>query len=384
MNGHDRRAGTRSSKRLAEARLLFDPQRLALARRLRGLRKNQLAMKVGTTPTAVGQYESGTHRPSEKVLSRLSMALGVPVEFFAAGHTPTAIESANAHFRSLRSTTQVQRDLALAHGVLAADITAVLERYVELPPVDLPEHPVSPDEIGGDGPIKAARLARQALLATPGPVRHVVRLLENHGVVVLALPHVTQAVDAFSLTIHPRPLVLLNPAKGDYFRQRFDAAHELGHLIMHADAEPGSRIVEDQANRFAAEFLMPEEEIAEHLPHTARWQQLALLKEQWGVSLAALLYRARTLGIMRETTYRTAMSTMSARGWRQHEPGPRPPLEQPTMLTKAVELLTEAGIDRDRLAEEARVTRADFDLLIPPRLHPALRVAAQPPVPEQQ
>jgi len=199
-----------------------------------------------------------------------------------------------------------------------------------------------------------------------------VRLLERNGVIVLVLPPSTERVDAFSIGAHPRPMVLFNPAKGDYWRNRFDGAHELGHLVMHADAEPGSKVIEDQAHRFAAEFLMPAHSIAGELPPTADWARLAALKATWGVSIAALLYRARTLGIMKEVTYRNAMSTMAARGWRRQEPGHAKPLEAPTMLTRAVELTAASGVDRDELAERARVTRADLDLLVPPRSTPAL------------
>jgi Zn-dependent peptidase ImmA (M78 family)/transcriptional regulator with XRE-family HTH domain len=356
-------------RRTATARLLFAPERLTLARRLRGLRKNQLAAAVETTPTAIGQYEAGVHRPSARTLSRLAMALGVPVEFFQAGHAPAALEA--AHFRSLRATTQLERDQALAHGRIAADIVAALEARVEFPAIRLPEHPVAPDEIAGPGPVEAARLARATLLGpllgASGPVPHMLRVLESAGVVAVVLPPTTERVDAFSVSAYPRPLVLLNPSKGDYWRNRFDSAHELGHLVMHADAEPGSRIVEDQAHRFAAEFLMPADEIAGILPATADWTLLAELKSVWGVSMAALLYRARTLGVMKEVTYRNAMGTMTARGWRRGEPGPARPLERPTMLIRAIELLAAEGLDRDDIAALARVTRADLDLLIPPR-----------------
>ncbi|WP_433332118.1 XRE family transcriptional regulator [Spirillospora sp. CA-294931] len=351
--------------RVTDARLLFDCERLTLARRLRGLRKNQLAQSVGTTPTAIGQYEAGVHRPSERTLSRLSIALGVPVEFFHAGRSPVPPDT--AHFRSLRSTTQVERDQALAYGRLAADIVTALKDLVALPPAELPEHPVPPDEVAGPGPVEAARLARKTLAGEPGPIPHLVRLLEKSGVVVLVLPPSTERVDAFSIGAHPHPLVLFNPAKGDYWRNRFDGAHELGHLVMHADAEPGSKVVEDQAHRFAAEFLMPEADIAAQLPATADWARLAELKTAWGVSMAALLYRARTLGVMKESTYRGAMSTMSTRGWRRQEPGAARSLERPSMLTRALELARASGVDRDRLAERAQVTRADLDLLIPSR-----------------
>ncbi|MFC5753348.1 XRE family transcriptional regulator [Actinomadura rugatobispora] len=363
----------RTADRVAEARLLFDCERLTLARRLRGLRKNQLAQAVGTTPTAIGQYEAGVHRPSEKSLSRLAIALGVPVEFFHAGRSPVTLDSAHAHFRSLRSTTQIERDQALAYGRIAADIVGTLEDLVEFPAAELPEHPVQPDEIAGPGPVEAARLARKALLGEGhGAVPHMVRLLEKNGVIVLILPPSTERVDAFSIGAHPRPMVMFNPAKGDYWRNRFDGAHELGHLVMHADAEPGSKVIEDQAHRFAAEFLMPEAGIAGELPSTADWSRLAALKAAWGVSMSALLYRARTLGIMKEGTYRGAMSTMASRGWRRQEPGQARPLEGPTMLTRAVELTAASGVDRDELSERARVTRADLDLLVPARARPAV------------
>ena len=143
-------------------------------------------------------------------------------------------------------------------------------------------------------------------------------------------------------------MVVLNPIKRDYYRQRFDVAHELGHLIMHGDAEPGGRVVEEQAHRFASELLMPAAEIRDLLPATMGgnvWVTLAKLKEQWGVSMQALLFRARRLGRLSDVSYRNAMTTISARGWRRDEPGLVTTIEQPSLLPKAVELLTQEGID---------------------------------------
>ncbi|WUH98815.1 ImmA/IrrE family metallo-endopeptidase [Spirillospora sp. NBC_00431] len=342
--------------------MLFDCERLTLARRLRGLRKNQVAQAVGTTPKAIGRYEAGVQTPEEPMVGRLAIALGVPVDFFQGGRSRVSLDG--AHFRSLRSTSQIERDQALAYGRIATDVVGALEDLVDFPEVDLPEYAVPPDEIAGSGPVEAARIARKALVGEPGPVPHVVRLLEAHGVIVLVLPEAAERVDAFSVGVHPRPMVFFNPAKGDYWRNRFDGAHELGHLVMHADAEPGEKIVEDQAHRFAAEFLMPEDDIGGELPAGADWARLAELKAAWGVSMAALLYRARTLKIMNETEYRNAMSVLSSRGWRRREPGPAKALEQPTMLTRAIEIVGAAGTDRDRVAERARVTRADLDLLV--------------------
>jgi Zn-dependent peptidase ImmA (M78 family) len=177
---------------------------------------------------------------------------------------------------------------------------------------------------------------------------------------VVFSPAQTAAVDAYSFDDGYRPTVVLNPAKEDYYRQRFDVAHEIGHLVMHVDAEPGSKVVENQAHRFAAELLLPEEELRDLLPSKADWRILAKLKETYGVSLQALLYRSRALGVMSDVTYRNAVAYLSSKGWRRREPGEMPAVEQPSLYPKAVEILSSVGMDELSLAREARVTPGIF------------------------
>jgi Zn-dependent peptidase ImmA (M78 family) len=129
-------------------------------------------------------------------------------------------------------------------------------------------------------------------------------------------------------------VVVLGTDKNDRARSRFDGAHELAHLVLHGEQIWGLKQVETQAHQFAAAFLMPADEIREHLPTTVNWPALFKLKQRWQVSLAALLMRARTLGRMRESTYLTAIKAASARGWRRLEPVPLGPPEQPTYMLK--------------------------------------------------
>ncbi|OLR91416.1 helix-turn-helix domain-containing protein [Actinokineospora bangkokensis] len=335
-----------TSGNLAEAAAQFDGGRLTLARRLSGLRKNALAAAVELTPAAISFYESGTKRPSPPTVAKLALALGVEPRFFLPG---AGAAPATAHFRSLRSTTQLARDQAEAYVQVVTEVTAVLERHVDFPPVRLVSAPV-PLDCADDAPERAAAALRALWDLGDGPVPHTIRAAEGNGVLTVFTPPQSASVDAYSVSRADRPLVLLNPAKDDYYRQRFDVAHELGHLVMHADEEPGNTVVENQANRFAAEFLLPAAAIADHLPTRADWPRLATLKEHWGVSLQALLYRARQLGRMRDVTYRNAMTTISTRGWRRREPGTVLSVEQPSLLPRALELLP-AGL----LAAESRV-----------------------------
>lgn len=339
-------SSNRLVSQLAGASALFDGGRLTLARQLAGLKKVQLAKLIDMTPASVSSWESGAKAPNASAIARLSFVLGVEPQFFSAG-AAAAPTPALPHFRSLRSTTQTAQDQAFAYGRLTADIAAIIEKSVEFPDRDLPSSPLSATEPSSTGPEEAARRARVHFGLPVGPVQHLVRLAERAGVLVVFSAPQTASIDAYSLEVGRRPLIVLNPEKDDYYRQRFDVAHELGHLIMHVDAEPGGRIAEDQAQRFAAEFLMPAQQIRSYLPATTTgrgWQTLRELKEHWGVSLQALLYRARSLGVMSDVTYRNAMMRISTLGWRRAEPGNVNVVEMPSLLPRAVEVLATAGI----------------------------------------
>ncbi|SDD50210.1 XRE family transcriptional regulator [Actinokineospora iranica] len=370
------------SDRLDDIASFFDGGRLTLARQLAGLRKNALAGLIGKTPTAVAAYESGSKNPAPATVAALALALQVAPGFFTARPSRRTLAATAPHFRSLRSTSQISRDQAHAYGCLALDVVTAIERHVEFPARDLPCRPVAPDAIGR-GPEAAAAALRLAWDLPPGPVGHLVRLVENHGGVVVFSPLANATVDAYSFDTAQRPIILLNPLKDDYYRQRFDVAHELGHLVMHVDAEPGGRAVEDQAHRFAAEFLMPAAEIADELPAKADWSRLGQLKQHWNVSLQALLFRARTLKVMSDVTYRNAMATISARGWRRREPGPMPLLEQPSLLPRALKLLAdEARVDEHTIAAECQAPLGLFRTIVSrsPSAQPVSADAAGRPV----
>lgn len=343
---------------------LFAPERLTLARHLEGLRKSELAARLGKSSTSVAAWESGAKRPTPANISELAMSLGVAPDFFSPRGVQTVPGCAVPHFRSLRSTSQRARDQAFAYGVLAVDIAEAVEKHVEFPSVRIPSIEVSADDDDA-APEEAARRLRQEWDVESGPMKHLVRLLENHGVLVVFSPPQTSAVDAYSFESATRPVVVLNPTKRDYYRQRFDVAHELGHLVMHRDAEPGGRLVEEQANRFAAELLMPATQLRELLPtsmNARSWDRLGSLKEQWGVSIQALLFRARRLGTIGDVTYRNAVITLTQRGWRRQEPGLITALEQPSMLPTSIDLLASAGISRETLIDQVRAPRELFDV----------------------
>jgi Zn-dependent peptidase ImmA (M78 family) len=179
-----------------------------------------------------------------------------------------------------------------------------------------------------------------------------VSTMERHGIVCARYHSGTHTVDAFSVPFPERPVTVLGDDKAKRDRERFSAAHELGHLVMHGPEDGGNKAVEDQAHQFAAAFLMPADDIRDELPATASWNELLILKRRWGVSIGALLMRARRLGVMPEKTYVQAVRYMSMRGWRTTEPGDLGAGEAPQLLALAAATAAQSGVTVSTLSAE--------------------------------
>jgi len=346
---------------------LFDRARLRMARELRGLTQVQLAKEAGSvTAASVSQFENGHSRPAASTLRRLAVALRVPLSFFAAPARPPAQDEINGFFRSLRSTAPRDRQQALAYVHLARELTLEFEKHVALPELNLPRVPIEETQPLQAADIEqAAAQVREHWNVARGPVQNVVRLLEKNGIVVVRFRVGIEKVDAFCVDFPDRPVVALGADKGLRDRSRFDAAHELGHLVLHGlGGQVGTKVVESQAHEFAAVFLMPAEDIRNELPDRLDWPTFLRLKAKWHVSLAALLVRAKTLGVMSEHTYAQGWKALSVRGWRKVEPGPLGNPEVPVLLQRALELMETTGTSFVEFIGRSGLPEADVRTLL--------------------
>lgn len=349
--------------RAEEAAAAFSGERLRLARFRAGLTVRELAERVGVSHAAISQYETERARPTGGVCARLALATGVAIQFFAVGGRPVSPGGLDGtHFRSLRSTTRQTRAKAWAWSETVLDVVTVLERYVRLPDPAVPLLPVGPDAPQEDVEA-AAQAVRDAWQLPDGPVGHLVRHLEAHGVVVAHLQIANDGVDAYSHAQGRRPVVILGLDKGDAARSRFDIAHELGHLVCHPDADPGGA-QEQQAHGFAAELLMPRDHMLQVLPRRFDLRAYARLKHEWGVSIAALLYRARTLEVIGDAAYRRAVVTMNKNYGRRNEPFPLETRERGALLATAAHLATTDGTTLQQIADQAGLPLDDLQLVI--------------------
>ncbi|MGE0789764.1 MAG: XRE family transcriptional regulator [Sandaracinaceae bacterium] len=341
----------------------FQPVRLTLARERMGLTKTSLAVKIHKTPAALSQFESGQVRPDARTVGVLAFALGVPPSFFTVAHHAPLPSIDNCHFRSLRSASQRDRRRLLATACLRSQIIEALGQHVDFPPERISEVAATASDAAEIE--QCAVATRKGWGLGMGPIPNLTTLLESRGVVVSEIPTECRKVDAFSTWHARRPLVFLVMYKGSASRTRFDAAHELGHLVMHDDVTPGSPSLERQANRFAGAFLIPRESFLAECPRRIHWDHLYEMKRRWRVSVAGLVRRGYDLGVYSESAYRRAYMHLNATGERTSEKH-EPPEEPPTLLRQALTIVREDGV-LTRIAEQLGLSQSTIADLVDPR-----------------
>jgi Zn-dependent peptidase ImmA (M78 family)/transcriptional regulator with XRE-family HTH domain len=351
---------------------MFNPQRLSIARKRKMLNKKDFAHLIDVQVNTLTRWDQGS-TPTDENIEAAARVLGFPKAFFFGPdiEEPTL---ENTSFRSLSSMTASRREAAYAAGAIGFMISDWIENRFELPSPAIPSYPLC-----GDGcPEAIARMLRQEWVLGEQPISNMIQLLEHKGARVFSLSENTACVDAFSLWRSGKPYVFLNNFKSAE-RSRFDAAHELGHLVMHQDARVSSKTAEEEADRFAAEFLMPKADVIAVLPRVNDLQQLMIHKARWKVSLAALTYRVHKLDITTVWRNRDLCITIAKRGYRKEEPRPIP-RETSMILEKVLRMLWAEKTTQNDIASELYLPMSEVNDMVFGVLNTGT-VVPLPPVP---
>lgn len=350
----------------------FVAVRLVEARDSRNLTQVALAELINRTSPSISRWEGGDQSPEAGALEELARALNVPIAFFMRpqpDHGPAPM-----FFRSMASTTLAVRKRSKARLRWAQDIALSLQEWVDLPAVNVPCLDASDHkEIADEDIERMANGCRVAWRLGRGPIEDVLLVLENAGVVVVKEEVGTVKMDGLSnwSAVDRRPYVLIARDKETCARSRMDAAHELGHLVLHNRLEEkwlkssgDFKEIERQAFRFAGAFLMPAESFASEISSPSL-NTFKALKERWKVSIGGMMMRCANLGIVSEEYERQLWKYYSARGWRKCEPMDdllKP--ENPRLLSRSVRLLVDENIrSREALLNDFRLFGSDVEAL---------------------
>lgn len=332
---------------------MFNPERVGLARRRLGLTKVALADSLGVDRKTIQRFEAGDYDLPIKAQDRLIQLSGFPREFFKKG-TPEYPDPKAVSFRSLRSLTAGSRDAALAVAALAFEFDGyILSRYQP------PQHDLTPER--GVSPTKAALTLRAQWGIGTRPIGNMINLLEAHGVRVFTLAEETRHLDAYSFWRNDKPYIFLNTLKTAE-GSRFDAAHELGHLILHRHRGSAHINAEVEADAFASAFLMPKEGLIAEVPVVRSLKTIIAKKRRWGVSAAALAYALHKLGRITDWHYRGYCIELGKMG-RDVEPDPMP-RETSQVWAKVLTDLWRQGMPLSRLADRLAIPQRELNSLL--------------------
>lgn len=329
-----------------------NPEMIVLARESRGLTQKDLASRLQVTQSHISKIESGLLGVSPEMLVDLVNILSYPEEFF---YQTFQVYPPEMHFYRIHKTLPLKKrnEILATMNIRRKHIKELLDEaeieFEPLPFCDLDEYK-SPENI--------ARAVRHFLRLPRGPIKNMTRILEDAGIIIV---HIDVGTHRFSgCEMHaenPHFIIFINKdMPGD--RLRFTLAHELGHIVMHRLPTPN---MEEEADRFAAEFLMPALEIAQYLSNLAL-DKLATLKKYWKVSMGAILVHAKRLGKVTQRQYEYLWTQMGKAGYRVKEP-PELDIEQekPTLLAQLIELhLKDLSYSADQIAKKFMLLVDEF------------------------
>jgi Zn-dependent peptidase ImmA (M78 family)/transcriptional regulator with XRE-family HTH domain len=297
-----------------------NPDMVTLAREFRGLTQEQLGRAMGVTQAKIAKIEGGLQTElSDSHGEFLCAALDFPMGFFQQNEELLGWGSSAYYYRKKASVTAVDRkriqgQVNIARIHIKRFLQSVeIESTRTLPVLDLEEY--------GGSPIKAAQAMRTFWNLPDGPIKNVTALLESAGIVIVPIDFGTNSMDATSLRLNGMPPMVFINSNMPSDRWRWTLIHELAHILIH---QVPSETMEDEADTFASEFLLPEVELKPQFSRIGkiRLQDLANLKPFWKVSMQALLMRASSLEQISRSESQYLWMQISKLKYRTNEPHP--------------------------------------------------------------
>ena len=277
--------------------------------------KTALAQAVGYTAQWGSKIESGAIALRGDDLMKVAAHLGVPASFLTQ---PTRIaDPAGTHFRSYKVPKRDQAKAAAEANFISHILNTLLEPLNAVGPVNVPR--VNANQFGTTPHARGAGAARfiREQWNLNGPVENIVGRIEEAGVFYAPMPADLEKIDGITLDrSDERPSVTLLSTSVTQARQRFTAAHELGHIVMDSTTPlTADDDVEERAHAFASYLLLPFEQVRDDLTgitprHIDRLYSIATT---WGVSPKATVEAAARNG---------AISRDQRRRWYQVLNGP--------------------------------------------------------------
>lgn len=298
-------------------------ERFKSARLMNGMSLQDLADKLGNTISkqALHKYEKGLVIPDSEMIGYLCEVLKVRPDYF---FRENMVELGEIEFRKLKKLPSKDENRIVE---FARDYVT---RYLELEEIigiatdfKNPLDGLQPVNNFSEVEVAAIKL-REIWNLGNDPIFNAIELLEDNNIKVIEL----DAGDAFDgmqtfVKGNNIPVIALNVSKiKKDDRKRFTVMHELGHLLLPIKHLPENER-EKLCHQFAAAVLFPAISLRNELGLTRNRlyvQELGSLKKQYGISIQAIVMRAKDLNIISENYCRQYFFFIKQMGWKVDEP----------------------------------------------------------------
>ena len=331
----------------------FVGYRLQEARRSRGVIASELAGMAQVSVQSLSKYENGHQVPRHDTVEKIAGILGFPKAYFFRAQRFT--DTRPVFWRSKLTAQAVDLDRAAVRLEWMKEIVDYLADFFDFPALNLVDLHVPSDPLSITSQFieEVANLVRQEWGVRRGPLPDVIQKIEASGILVSRIHVKAEKVDAFSQwsdKFHV-PFMVLSRDKASAARQRFDALHELAHILLHRGVtdlhlrnRASYKILERQADTFASYMLLPEVDFLEEL-YAPTLDGMLSLKERWGVSVAAMIMRLSGLEILDDLQTKRMWMNYARRGWRKGEPfDGKTDKEEPYLIRRSFEMLLGAKV----------------------------------------
>jgi Zn-dependent peptidase ImmA (M78 family)/transcriptional regulator with XRE-family HTH domain len=331
----------------------FIGDRLTQARRARAMSASDLGGIANISSQSISKYENGHQTPRHEIVDRFVTVLGMPKQFFFREIDNSDMRP--VFWRAKLSAQTISLDRAMVRLEWLKEIIDYLGSYFDFPQLNLPnlDIPQNPLELDTDKIEAAANAVRKHWGVSNGPLPNCLENIEESGILVSRIHVRAEKVDAYSQWSDKFgiPFIVLSRDKASAVRQRFDSLHELGHILLHrgvTDAHLNNRQtykqLEKQADKFASFMLLPEQNFLDEL-YAPTLDGMLSLKERWGVSVAAMIMRCKSLDLFDDDSARRMWMNYARRGWRDGEPyDGKTEKEQPYLIRRSFEMLISEGV----------------------------------------
>lgn len=305
--------------------MAFISERLKSARVMNGLSLQGLADKLvekghPISKQALNKYEQGDSTPNGEMIGLLCEVLKVRPDFFAGNKV---VEFGEIEYRKLDSYPVKESERILEI------VKDKVRRYLELEEILCLQsnfsNPLAGYVISDLASVdKAADKVREVWKLGNNPIPNAIELLEENGIKVIEIESDVK-LDAFATYVNQtHPIIVLNSPKlnQNLDRKRFTALHELGHILLDLrHFEEKER--ESYCHYFAGSLLFPADKIKLELGERRSkisFRELGVLKQEYGISMQAIIYRAKELGIITQSAYKQFYFMFSKLGYVKNEP----------------------------------------------------------------